>query len=185
MGGAAKGHTPRDRSDGAAAGDRGGDDSAKQPARTDFRVLARFPAAAATGYVAPAAGLPYASALLAATLHTGRWHQIRRHLAHAGHHVLGDAKHGKLRWNGPAREALRLHRLFLHSAELQLDTSAAAALLPPDDAALLRACLCASPLAVRAPLPPELASAAAALPGWDADVLGDLGARELQQHAAF
>ena len=127
-----------------------------QRARTDFAVLARFPAAAAGG-----TGLPYASALLAAQPHTGRWHQIRRHLSGAGLHVVGDVLHGKLRVNGPARERLGLRRMFLHAATLQIaldDDAAAAAGLH-------------EPLRVASPLPPELRAALAQLPSWDDDVL--------------
>ena len=129
-----------------------------QHARTDFAVVARFPAAAA--------GLPYDTALLAAQPHTGRWHQIRRHLSGAALHVVGDVVHGKLRVNGPARERLGLRRMFLHAATLQValdDDGAAAAGLPArrDD----------PPLRVASPLPPELHAALAQLPGWDDAVL--------------
>ena len=134
---------------------RGGDDAAStgelQAARTDFRVLARFPPAAS------ADGLPFETALLRCVLHTGRWHQIRRHLAHAGHHVLGDTTHGKLRYNGPARAVLDLQRLFLHAAAVRVDFAAAAAGLPPGP-----------PLRVIAPLPRQLTRAAERLPGWAA-----------------
>ena len=37
--------------------------------------------------------------LIAAEPVTGRWHQIRRHLAHAAHPVLGDSTHGDKRAN--------------------------------------------------------------------------------------
>ncbi len=140
-------------------------DDAPQPACTDFRVLARFPAAP------PAAGLPFPTALLSAAPRTGRWHQIRRHLSHARHHVLGDTKHGKLRYNAPARAALGLHRLFLHAAELRIDLAApaaAAAGLPPG--AVFR---CVSALTA------ELAAAAARLPGWEAAAGAALRARGL------
>ena len=157
MGGARKLHTPRARRTGAgeataedAPSALHGDDAATagelQAARTDFRVLARFPAAASAG------GLPFETALLRCVLHTGRWHQIRRHLAHAGHHVLGDTTHGKLRHNGPARAVLDLQRLFLHAAAVRIDFAAAAAAaagLPPGP-----------PLRVIAPLPRHLARSA-------------------------
>jgi 23S rRNA-/tRNA-specific pseudouridylate synthase len=127
-----------------------------QPARTDFHVLARFP---------PQPGaLPFHCALLLASLHSGRWHQIRRHLSHAGLHVLGDTSHGKLRYNAPARAALGLHRLFLHASRLVVDLSAPAATA----AGLLLPARGAQALRVVAPLPDELAQAAARLPGWAA-----------------
>jgi 23S rRNA pseudouridine955/2504/2580 synthase len=50
---------------------------------------------------------------------TGRTHQIRVHLAHAGHPVLGDDKYGDFELNRRlAREGVR--RLFLHARRLAL-----------------------------------------------------------------
>jgi 23S rRNA pseudouridine955/2504/2580 synthase len=57
--------------------------------------------------------------LLEAELITGRTHQIRVHLAHLGHPVLGDDKYG----NYESNKALRkqgLKRMFLHAASLEL-----------------------------------------------------------------
>jgi 23S rRNA pseudouridine1911/1915/1917 synthase len=68
-------------------------------------------------------------------LETGRTHQIRVHLAHAGHPVLGDSTYG-----GPRVE--RLRRPALHAARLALEHPASGAPLrfeaavPPDLAAL-------------------------------------------------
>src|SRR6186713_613689 len=52
---------------------------------THWQVLERF--------TSPGARTPVAS-LLACTLETGRTHQIRVHLAHLGHPILGDATYG-------------------------------------------------------------------------------------------
>jgi len=81
-------------------------------ARTDVFVLARFEVCD----------------LLRAELHSGRTHQIRVHLAHAGHPVVGDPVYsggGAKRMTGPGRlEAERLARATprqaLHAAELLL-----------------------------------------------------------------
>ena len=56
-----------------------------------------------------------AFALVRARLRTGRRHQIRRHLAHLAHQVLGDTKYGKGGLNRLFRERYGLHRLFLHA----------------------------------------------------------------------
>jgi 23S rRNA pseudouridine1911/1915/1917 synthase len=79
---------------------------------THWQVLERF---------AGADGKPAAS-LIACTLETGRTHQIRVHLAHIGHPIMGDATYGtgfktKAARLGPeAREALgTLGRQALHA----------------------------------------------------------------------
>lgn len=57
--------------------------------------------------------------LLELRLLTGRTHQIRVHLAHAGHPVLGDDKYGDFALNRLlAREGVR--RLMLHARRLEL-----------------------------------------------------------------
>jgi tRNA pseudouridine65 synthase len=67
-------------------------------------------------------------------LHTGRYHQIRRHANHCGRHVLGDTTHGKGRLNALFRERYGLHRLFLHLQRISLRhprTGAALEILDP------------------------------------------------------
>ena len=55
--------------------------------------------------------------LLEVRLMTGRTHQIRVHLAHAGHPVLGDDKYGDFEFNRAlARQGVK--RLFLHAHRL-------------------------------------------------------------------
>jgi len=55
--------------------------------------------------------------LLEVRLLTGRTHQIRVHLAHAGHPILGDDKYGDFALNRSwAREGVT--RLFLHAGRL-------------------------------------------------------------------
>ena len=80
---------------------------------THFQRLERWPAAD----------------LVRATLETGRTHQIRVHLLSIGHPVVGDAlyaPHGERGISGPAQSwaralAKRVHRQFLHAAELEFD----------------------------------------------------------------
>lgn len=51
---------------------------------------------------------------------SGRRHQIRRHLAHLRHPIIGDAVHGDGRHNRFFREELGIGRLLLHGARLEI-----------------------------------------------------------------
>jgi 23S rRNA pseudouridine1911/1915/1917 synthase len=90
--------------------------------------------------------------LLEARLETGRTHQIRVHLAHIGHPVVGDPQYGGGGARGIsgsdrpwARELeRRVPRQFLHAIRLELEHPRTG-----------------EPLAFEAPLPPALADAAA------------------------
>lgn len=57
-------------------------------------------------------------ALVEALPRTGRYHQIRRHLRHIGHPLIGDANYGKGALNRWYRDQYGLARLALHAAEL-------------------------------------------------------------------
>jgi 23S rRNA pseudouridine1911/1915/1917 synthase len=101
------GRSPADRKRMSVLGTRG------RQAVTDYRVLKR-----AGGFT-----------LLGVRLHTGRTHQIRVHLSHLGHPVVGDPLYGGKRWKNIlhpelratlrafTRQALHAHRLaFQHPA---------------------------------------------------------------------
>lgn len=67
-------------------------------------------------------------ALIEARLETGRTHQVRVHLEHAGHPVLGDPVYGRGRYpHGLSRQFLHAHRLgFIHPAtgeEMQFEST--------------------------------------------------------------
>jgi len=51
---------------------------------------------------------------------TGRKHQIRRHLKHLSHPIIGDAKHGRGRHNRYFKHQLGIDRLLLHASRLQI-----------------------------------------------------------------
>ena len=71
---------------------------------TDYRVLG-----AASGF-----------ALVEARPRTGRTHQIRAHLRHIGHPILGDPSYGDRRRNEEARGRFGLWRPFLHAWRVEL-----------------------------------------------------------------
>lgn len=106
------------------AGDR---DPAQLPATTRFDVLARGEGVA----------------LVRARSASGRMHQIRAHLAHAGHPLVGDALYG----GPPAAPGTRGHLLHAASATFPHPTSG-------------------SRMTLAAPLPADRAAALAALVGW-------------------
>ncbi|WP_295855955.1 RluA family pseudouridine synthase [uncultured Xylophilus sp.] len=85
----------------------------------------------------PDHGLP-AFSLLEVTIKTGRTHQIRVHLAHAGHAIAGDDKYGDFALNRQLQK-LGLSRMFLHAWRLQFTHPASG-----------------SRVELHAPLPPEL-----------------------------
>jgi 23S rRNA pseudouridine955/2504/2580 synthase len=64
--------------------------------------------------------------LLEAELLTGRTHQIRVHLAHLDHPVLGDDKYGDFELNRRLRKE-GLKRMFLHAAKLSFEHPASGA----------------------------------------------------------
>ena len=105
------------------------DDPAAREAITTFRVLERFEAGRRDdGYT-----------LLECHLYTGRTHQIRVHMRHIGHQVVGDALYGR----GDQRQNLGLGRQFLHSWHVRFDhpvtgeTVELSDALPPDLASVL------------------------------------------------
>lgn len=68
-------------------------------------------------------GLRYKTArfsLVQAAPETGRRHQIRKHLAHLNHPIIGDKKHGDVKQNTYFRNVFNMTRMLLHAAELDL-----------------------------------------------------------------
>ena len=65
---------------------------------------------------------------------TGRRHQLRQHLKHINHPIIGDVRYGKGTYNRWAREHLGEARLFLHAHQLQLNDGATSITItaPPD-----------------------------------------------------
>ena len=86
-----------------------------QPAQTRLRTLRRGELPIAQGAFP---SLRWAEVALQPL--TGRRHQLRRHMKHIAHPIIGDATHGK----GPLNRAVAAHlgpsRLWLHALDLQL-----------------------------------------------------------------
>lgn len=59
-------------------------------------------------------------ALVEARPHTGRLHQIRRHMKHISCPLIGDVRYGKGEHNRLWRERFALHRLALHCMSLRV-----------------------------------------------------------------
>lgn len=80
--------------------------------------ITRFERMAMTELAMPSSGFPTSRyALLCAQPQTGRFRQIRRHLKHAFHHLIGDSSHGDGRHNCNFR-MLGIHRMLLHAEKL-------------------------------------------------------------------
>jgi 23S rRNA pseudouridine1911/1915/1917 synthase len=88
------GRSPHDRKKMAVV-TRGG-----KAAVTHYRVLRRF-----------GPGPQAAASLVECRLETGRTHQIRVHMAHIGHPVLGDPAYGRMRHRGPPDRAAALRKI--------------------------------------------------------------------------
>jgi len=52
---------------------------------------------------------------------TGRKHQLRRHMAHLRHPIIGDTSHGDGKHNAMFRDKFTSHRLLLHAAYLSFN----------------------------------------------------------------
>lgn len=59
--------------------------------------------------------------LLRARLETGRTHQIRAHIAHAGHPIVGDHRYGDAAQSSKARDSGSTPRLHLHAQKLRFE----------------------------------------------------------------
>lgn len=126
-----------------------GEGEPRVPARTRYRTLAvvEVPGAGKDGE-------PRRFALVEACPETGRFHQIRRHLKHLGHPLVGDSNYGSGPLNRFFREHVGITRLALHAAVVTIDLGAST-----------------SKLRVEAPLAPDLAEPLASL-GLDLSSLG-------------
>lgn len=82
------------------------EDGPRVPAKTSFRTLESIELE------------PRALSLVEAVLHSGRLHQIRRHMKHINHPVIGDSKHGRLELNRAFRDLYGLGRMALHAHTL-------------------------------------------------------------------
>ncbi|MBP2845639.1 tRNA pseudouridine(65) synthase TruC [Dickeya oryzae] len=90
-------------------------DKAPQPAVSHYRVLAHAELPVAIGRYDTAR-----YSLLELTPKTGRKHQLRRHMAHLRHPIIGDTTHGDLRQNRGMASHFGCARLMLHASQLSL-----------------------------------------------------------------
>ena len=86
-----------------------------QPAVTHYRGLATVEMPVATGRYPTTR-----YSLVELEPKTGRKHQLRRHLAHLRHPIIGDSKHGDLRQNRSAAAHFGCDRLMMHASQLSL-----------------------------------------------------------------
>lgn len=102
----------------------------KKPAQTRFQVLARAECDWPSGEFATSR-----YALVQAQPLTGRFRQIRRHLKHVSHQLIGDTSHGDGRHNRAFR-MVGIHRMLLHAHRLAfthpVTGDAVEAIAPPD-----------------------------------------------------
>jgi tRNA pseudouridine65 synthase len=108
------------------------EDGPRVPARTSFRLVLRSPVDRCS--------------LVLALPETGRLHQIRRHLRHLNHPLIGDVAYGSGAINRHYRAQYNFHRLGLHACSLGFEHPVTGARVT-----------------VRAPVPEDFAAALAQL----------------------
>lgn len=87
--------------------------SPRKPALTRWRTLATVELLIALGKYPQ-----QRYALIEARPETGRYRQIRKHLHHVSHHIIGDTSHGRGDHNRLWRIHFGVHRLLLHAWRL-------------------------------------------------------------------
>ena len=89
-----------------------------QDAQTRFRTLERHE------LPIPQGNFPATRCALVELLPlTGRRHQLRRHMKHIAHPIIGDATHGKGPLNRAVAEFLGVQRLWLHASSICLEAN--------------------------------------------------------------
>ncbi len=90
-------------------------DKAAQSAQTDLKVLHRYTYPVAVGRY-PQARLSWVEL----SPHSGRKHQLRRHMAHIRHPIMGDTSHGDGKQNKFMRQTFNFNDLALINSKMQL-----------------------------------------------------------------
>ncbi|WP_338502207.1 tRNA pseudouridine(65) synthase TruC [Erwinia aphidicola] len=91
-------------------------EKAPQPAVTHWRGVATAELPVAVG--------PYTTtrySLVEMLPESGRKHQLRRHMRHLRHPIIGDSAHGDLKQNRSAAANFAMNRLMLYASELRLN----------------------------------------------------------------
>ncbi|WP_145515932.1 tRNA pseudouridine(65) synthase TruC [Yersinia aleksiciae] len=91
-------------------------DKAPQPSVTHYQPLAQVEVPVAIGRYDTAR-----FSLMELKPETGRKHQLRRHMAHIRHPIIGDSTHGDLRQNRGIAQHFDCSRLMLHASHLKLN----------------------------------------------------------------
>lgn len=90
-------------------------DKEAQPAETRYCSIAKFELPHAVGRYQTAR-----YTLVRLTPKTGRKHQLRRHMAHISHPIVGDTTHGDGKQNKFVRAQYDFHGLALHASQMTL-----------------------------------------------------------------
>jgi len=101
----------------------------------------RVPALSRYKTLATAQTEPRHLSLVEVIIESGRLHQVRRHLKHINHPVIGDSNYGRTELNRAIRDRYGLGRLALHASSLSF--------VHPEDGAEIR---------ISAPVPEDLAT---------------------------
>ena len=92
------------------------EDKEPQPAQTYYECLKRVE------FPYPVSRYPVARySLVKLYPKTGRKHQLRRHMKHILHPIVGDTKYGRTEHNNLFREKFNCHRLLLHASRISFE----------------------------------------------------------------
>jgi tRNA pseudouridine65 synthase len=87
-----------------------------QEAQTDYRTLAQYELPLPFGKFSTSR-----YSLVELKPHQGRFHQLRKHMAHIFHPIIGDRPHGCNKQNKLWKERFGMTNMLLHALELSLD----------------------------------------------------------------
>jgi len=93
-----------------------GENGKTQAAQTTYQLIQKFELNIPSGK-----HLTSRYSLVTLTPHTGRYHQLRKHLAHIFHPIIGDRPHGCNKQNKIWKERFGMTKMLLHAEQIRFE----------------------------------------------------------------